>query len=183
MALTTIPLPFGMRDIRLTPFTTAAAVAYGTPVDLPYGRTLSWTENEDFTELRGDDRVVATHGSGPGAEWELESGGISFEAARVMLGGTITETGSTPNQKKTYDKLVTDEKPYFKIEGQAISDSGGDFHVIIWKAKVNDNVEGTLGDGEFFVTSASGIGIASTVPADLNKVWSMVQNETAVAIP
>lgn len=183
MALTTIPLPFGMRDIRITSFTTDAATAYGSSVDLPNSRTLKFTENEEFTVLRGDDRVVAAHGSGPVVEWELEGGGVSFEAVRALNGGTITETGTTPNQKKTYDKKVTDTRPYVKIEGQAISDSGGDFHLIIWKAKADSDITGTLADGEFFMTGASGTGLGSTVSADLDKAWSMVQNETAVAIP
>jgi len=176
-------LPFGLRDIRLTPFTTPAATAYGTPVDLPYSRTLSFSEVEEFEELRGDDRLVAVHGSGANVEWELESGGISLAAWSVLSGGAAIETGTTPNIKITYDKLVTTEKPYFKIEGQVISDSGGDVHCIIYKAKVNDALEGEFTDGSFFLTSASGLGIASTVAADLNKVYTFVQNETAVAIP
>lgn len=183
MALTTIPLPFGMRDIRLTPFTTPAATAYGTPVDLPNARTLAFTENEEATELRGDDRVVASHGSGPAVEWELESGGISFEAFKILSGATITESGTTPNQIKSMTKLVTQDRPYFKIEGQAISDSGGDFHMVIWKAKATGELGGSLGDQEFFLTSASGIGVGSTVAVDLDKAWTMVQNETVTAIP
>lgn len=176
-------LPFGLRDIRLTPFTTPAATAYGTAVDLPYARTLSFAEVEEFEELRGDDRLVAVHGAGANVEWELESGGISLAAWAVLSGGSAIETGVTPNIKITYDKLVTTEKPYFKIEGQVISDSGGDVHCIIYKAKVNDSLEGEFTDGSFFLTAASGLGLASTVAADLNKVYTFVQNESAVAIP
>lgn len=182
MALTTIALPYGIRDIQITPFTTAAATAEGTAVDLPYGRTLSFSEEEDFEELRGDDTLIAVHGQGPQVSWELESGGLSLESYKVMAGGTITETGTTPAQVKTFDKLNTDARPYFKIEGQAISDSGGDLHCIIYKAKVNDTLEGEFADGAFFLTSGSGVGIGSTVSADAGKIYSFVQNETAVAI-
>lgn len=184
MALTTIPLPYGMRDIKLTAYTTdAATVLAGTSVDLPSARTLSFVEAEDFNELRGDDKLQATHGSGPHVEWELEGGGVSFEAVKTMYGGTITETGVTPNQKKVLSKKVTDTRPYFKIEGQSISDSGGDFHLVIYRAKATDNLTGTLADGEFWLTGASGTGLPSLVTADLDKVWDWVQNETAVAIP
>lgn len=182
MALTTIPLPYGLRDVKITPYTTAAATTLGTSVDLPNARTLSFAETEDFEELRGDDKLVATHGSGPSVEWELEGGGVSFEAVKAMYGGTITETGTTPSQVKTYDKLVTDVRPYFKIEGQSISDSGGDFHPVIWKCKATDNLSGELGDGQFWLTGASGKGIASTLTGGVDKVWSWVQNETAAAI-
>lgn len=183
MPLNTHPLPFGLRDVRLTPFTTDAATAYGTGVDLPVARTFSFSDTEDFEELRGDDTVAASHGAGPVIEWELESGGLPFAAYKVMAGGTVGETGTTPNQIKTFSKLSTDARPYFKAEGQAISDSGGDVHGIVYKAKADGSLEGEFGNGAFFLTSASGKGYGSTVVATINKLYDFVQNETAVAIP
>lgn len=184
MALNTIPLPFGLRDVRLTNFTTDAATAYAASgIDFPNARTLAFSEVEEFSDLRGDDRLVASHGSGPNVEWELEGGGYSFEAVRGMYGGAIVESGTTPNQIKTLTKLVTHQRPYFKAEGQSISDSGGDVHMIIYRCKATGDLEGTFGDGEFLLTGASGKGYSSLVAADIDKVWAMVQNETAVAIP
>lgn len=182
MALGT-SLPYGIRDIKLTPFTDQAATAYDTTsVDLPNARTLSFSEEEDFEELRGDDRLVAVHGQGPQVSWELEGGGISLDAYAVMAGGAITESGTTPAQVRTFTKLSTDQRPYFKIEGQAISDSGGDLHCVIFKAKVNDTLDGEFGDGAFFLTHGSGVGIGSTVTADIDKVYEFVQNEQTAAI-
>lgn len=183
MPLNTIPTPYGLRDVRLTPYTDFTCTVLGTGVDLPYGRSLSFVETEEFSDLRGDDRLVATRGSGPNVEWELESGGVSFEAVAVMYGGTVSTTGVAPNQIKKLRKKVTDQRPYFKIEGQAISDSGGDMHIVIYRARATDNLEGELGDGEFFLTGASGKGLPSLVVADLDYVWDFVQNETATAIP
>jgi len=182
--LNTIPLPFGLRDVKITPYTDATAtVLAGSSIDLPNSRTLSFAEVEEFEDLRGDDSLVASHGSGPNVEWELEGGGVSFEVGAAMYGGTVSTTGSTPNQIKTWRKLVTDVRPYFKAEGQAISDSGGDFHIVIYRCKATDNLSGELGDGQFFLYGASGKGFKSLVPATLDRVWDFVQNETAVAIP
>lgn len=184
MALNTIPLPFGLRDVKLTPYTDATAtVLAGSSVDLPNSRTLSFAESEAFEDLRGDDRLAASHGSGPQVQWSLEGGGVSFEAVQVMYGGTVTTTGTTPNQIKTLRKLVTDVRPYFRIEGQVISDSGGDLHAVIYRAKATDNLSGDFADGSFFLTGASGVGMASLVPATLDRIWDFVQNETAVSIP
>ena len=169
-------LPYGLRDVKLTPY--LANGSLGTAVDLPVSQTLSFTEEEDFSELRGDDSLVATHGNGPSVSWDLEAGGISLEAYAVLAGGTVTTSGTTPAQIKRYNKKSTGERPYFKIEGQVISDSGGDLHCIIWKAKVNGSIEGEFTDGEFFVTSASGIGVAD---AD-GDLYDFVQNETVTAI-
>lgn len=182
MPLTTIPIPYGLRDVKLVGFTTAAATAYNTPtIDLPYARTFSFSETEDFEDLRGDDVVVTTRGSGPGVDWELEGGAVSLEAVQVMYGGTITSTGTTPAQKKVLSKKQTDSRPYFKAEGQVISDSGGDLHAVVYKCRATGDLDGEFGDGEYFLTGASGRGIGSTVVADVDKVWDFVQNETAVA--
>lgn len=178
------PLPFGLRDIRVTGYTDATATTLqASGVDFPNARTLTFAETEEFEELRGDDQVVASHGSGPGVEWELEGGGLPFEAIAVMYGNTVQETGVAPNRVKTMDKTVDQVRPYFQIEGQSISDNGGDVHGIIYRAKATGNLAGEFADGAFFLTGASGIGLPSLMAASLKRVYRFVQNETVTAIP
>lgn len=176
MALANNVLPFGLRDVKLTPYDDAGAL--GTAVDLPASQTFSFTESEDFEELRGDDGVIAIRGKGASVEWSLEAGGISFEAWKVLAGGTITSSGTTPALKKSFKKNVGDVRPYFKAEGQSISDSGGDFHGVVFKARASDSLEGEQADGEWWVSSASGQGI----PNATGDLYEFIQNETAVAI-
>jgi hypothetical protein len=183
MALNTIPLPYGLREIKITPFTDATNTAYAaSSIKLPNAQTMTWTENEDFEELRGDDALQATHGKGPQVDWDLESGGLSFEAYAAIAGGTVSTTGVTPNQVKTYSKLTTDQRPYFKVEGRAISDSGGDVHTVIYRCKSTGDLKGEFKDGAFMVPASSGSGLGSQVVATLNKLYDFVQNETATAI-
>lgn len=182
MPLNTHPLPFGLRDVKLKSVN-ASTGALGTAIDLPVARTFSFSDSEDFETLQGDDVTVASHGNGPTVGWELESGGLPFEAFQVMAGGTVTTTGTTPNQKKVFSKLTTDTRPYFQAEGQAISDSGGDVHGVVYRCKADGDLEGEMGNGAFWLTSASGTGFGDTVGASpTNKLYDFVQNETAVAI-
>jgi len=181
MALTTIPLPYGLRKVRITPYTDAAGTTLGTPIDLPYGRTFSFSEAEDFEELRGDDKVITTRGKGAAIEWELEGGGLPLDAVKAMYGGAIVETGTTPNQIKTFQKKVTDARPFFKVEGQAISDSGGDLHAVIYKCRATGNLEGEMGDGAFWLTGASGAGLPATLSGKTDVLYEFVQNETVTA--
>lgn len=174
-------LPFGMRDAKVTPLGADGSTP-GTAVDLPIARHLNWAEAEDSNELRGDDKVVAVHGSGATVEWELESGGIPMEALAAMTGGVVTTTGTTPAIVKRFKKKVTDQRPYFKIEGQAISDSGGDVHSLIYKAKVTENIEGNFEDNEFFVTTAGGKGYPSTETGQIDVLYDFIHNETITAI-
>lgn len=170
-------LPYGLRDVKLTPI--ASDGTEGTPVDLPNARTFSFEENEDFEELRGDDRVVANRGQGASVGWELESGGISLEAYVVLNGGEVVEDGVEPNTSRTYTKKATDSKPRFKVEGQAISESGGDFHVVLHNCKATEGVEGELADGAFWLTGASGTAIADPTS---EIIYEFVENDTETSI-
>jgi hypothetical protein len=180
-----IALPFGLRQVKITPYTDATAtVLAASSIQLPNSRTLSFAEAEEFEELRGDDSLVATHGAGPQVTWSLEAGGYSFEAVQAMYGGTITSTGTTPNRIKKFAKLQTDQRPYFKIEGQVISDSGGDLHCVIFRAKATDDFAGEFADGSFFLTGAGGQGLKCLIAgADIGKVYEFTQNETITSIP
>jgi hypothetical protein len=182
MALADRALPYGLRDVKLIELNATGTAEVGAPVDLPVSRTLSFSESEESQELRGDDSVVSTRGSGPTMDWDLEAGGIKLEAYRIMAGGTIVTTGSSPNLKKTYTKKTTDGRPYFKIRGRAINDNGGDLHAIIYRAKVEGTIEGSMGDQEFWITSCSGRGFGSFEASHLDKVYEWVHNETAEEI-
>lgn len=177
MPLTTIPLPYGLREVKVAVL--GANDAPGTGVKFPNARTMSFAEAESFEELRGDDGVVAVHGNGATVDWELEGGGFSFDAVKAMYGGTLTDTGTTPAQKRVLSKKDTDQRPYFKAEGQAISDSGGDFHVTLFKCRCTGELSGTLADGAFWLTGASGRAIARSTD---RVIYEITQNETAVAI-
>lgn len=183
MAISDYAIPFGLRDIKLIPYTDLTATTLGASlVDLPVSRTLSFSEAEEFQDLRGDDELITSHGSGPSVEWELEAGGISLEALVVMNGGTLTTSGVSPNVIKRYRKRTSDQKPFFAMIGQAISDSGGDLHCVIYRAKVTENIEGEFGDQQFFLTSASGKGFGSRRTGEVGVVYDFVHHETITAI-
>ena len=58
-------LPYGVRDLKLTQYLDALGMVLGpTSVDLPYIQTLNFTEAEEFSELRGDDKLITTRGRG-----------------------------------------------------------------------------------------------------------------------
>jgi len=174
----TTALPYGLRDVKLWPLN-AATGGLGTVVDLPYMQTFSFSEAEEYSELRGDDSLVATRGRGANIEWELESGGISLEAYVCINGGSLVITGTGITEVKTYHKRSTDSRPNFRVEGQAMSESGGDFHVVIYNCKANDALEGELADGEFWISTASGVGMPL---GDDNDLYEFIQNATSSAI-
>jgi hypothetical protein len=182
-------LPYGIRDVKLLQYTTLAADVFGSSlVDLPNARTFQFNDTEEYSELRGDDKLVTSHGQGAQGEWELEGGGISFAAHAILVGGQVVETGITPNQRRRFRKLATDQRPFFVALGQSISDSGGDMHAIMWCCRSTGNAEGTLADTEFLTPTISGTGFPCRVNGNvaglpiLDAVYDFVQNETITAL-
>lgn len=171
------PLPFGLREVQLTPIANDGTL--GTAVKLPNARTFSFSEAEDFEELRGDDGLVAVHGMGAAVDWELEGGGLSFEAVQVMYGGTITETGVDPDIEKTFTKKGKDQRPYFQVEGRAISDSGGDVVGLLFRCRCTGELSGEMADGAFWLTGASGRAMPKE---DTDELYSFEQRPTAAEL-
>ena len=176
-------LPFGIRDTKVTSYTNDAATTLSaTPMDYPNARTLSFSEAEDFEELRGDDQLIAIRGMGAQVEWEMEHGGVHLAVYKAMAGGALVTSGVTPETVTKYTKKVTDVRPYFKSEGQAINDDGGDFHTLLYKSRASDSLEGELADGSFWLTSASGAALPAGITGLEDVLYEFIVNETAVDI-
>ena len=171
-------LPYGLRDLKVGPYTVSTGVV-GVLVDLPNAQTLSFAEKEEFQTLRGDDKDVAKRGAGPSVDWSLEAGGITFAALVIFNGGTVTTSGTGSTKKDVYAKTASDSRPDFYCEGQAISESGGDFHTVLRRCKADGGFEGELKDGEFLVTKASGTAFADFT----NRLYEFVENATAIPTP
>lgn len=175
-------LPYGLRDVKFTPYADPSGTTLGSTVlDLPNSRTLSFSETEDFEELRGDDRSVTTRGKGAIVEWDLEAGGLSLDVWKCLSGGVITDSGTSPNKKRVYRKLGRQNRPWFLTEGQVISDSGGDVHAILYRCRATDKLEGSFEDGSFFLTSGSGQALP-LLSDTADVLYDIVQNETAAPI-
>lgn len=172
-------LPYGLRDVKVASLSPAGVL--GTLVDLPNAQTLEFTETTSSQELRGDDQIVAQRTAVDAVEWTLASGGINFEAMKVIAGGTITQTGTTPNIQKRWRRMGGEGYPDFYAEGQAMSESGGDHHTVIHRAKAT-TISGTHQDQEFWVSNAEGNGIATIEAENIGAVWDMVQNESPTDI-
>lgn len=180
MTLPSPSLPFGLRDVKVYPIDDEGNIGAG--VDLPAAQTFSFKEAETFEVLKGDDLSLASHGGGPTVSWELESGGISMEAYQVIMGGTITTSGTEPNLVKTYTKGALDQKPYFQVEGQAISDSGGDFHAVVYRCKADGGFDGSMANSKFWVSKATGTGFGNVQTGGDLTLYEFVQNEAVTAI-
>lgn len=175
-------LPYGVRDIKLTQYTDAVGTVLDTTsVDLPYIQTLNFTEAEEFQELRGDDKVITTRGRGSQVNWSLEAGGISTAAWAVITGGSVTETGVSPDRTVELRKKATTSRPFFRIDGRVISDSGGDVLVRIYRCRATGDVQANFQNGEFQTSSISGVGLPLLDDTD-DYIYSIFRRETTASL-
>ena len=175
-------LPYGVRDLKLTQYTDAVGTTLNTTsVDLPYIQTLNFTEAEEFQELRGDDKLITTRGRGAQVNWSLESGGLPVPAWAVMTGGSITATGTTPNRVSELRKSATAARPFFRIDGRVISDTGGDVLVRIYRCRATGDIQANFAGGEFTTSQISGVGLP--LLDDTNDlIYSIFRRETGATL-
>lgn len=175
-------LPYGVRDIKLTQYLDALGMVLGTTsVDLPYIQTLNFTEAEEFAELRGDDKVITTRGRGSMVNWDLEAGGLATASWAVFTGGSVIARGLAPNRTIELQKKATQSRPWFRIDGKIISDSGGDILVRIYRCRANGDIRSDFADGAFTTTNVTGVGYP--LLDDTNDlIYSIFRRETSAAL-
>lgn len=179
MALGDYALPFGLRQVKLVPLDDAGEEITASAKFLPASRTFSFGETEEFETLQGDDRTVASHGSGPTTSWDLEGGGISLDVWKILSGGTIVSSGTTPAAVRTFTKKTSDSRPYFNVYGRSISDNGGDFGMVCFRCKADGDLEAELSNGSFQLTTASGTGFGNLTD---EKLYDFIHSETATPL-
>lgn len=162
-------MAFGIRQIAL--YDAAGA----NKVLLPAALMLHVTPLLETARFTADGKLVGAASFVAGADWELETGGISLEALARLTGDTTALVGSTPNRTLTLSSAAGDAMPYVRISGRAVSDVG-DVVCRLYRCKV-EALEGTFRDGEFWVTYAQGVAVS-----DGTRVFEFVQQETAAAL-
>jgi hypothetical protein len=180
MTGTTLPnaLPYGIKQLMLTPYQDAqgsilATVSYPMPVAM----TLGFSETEQFDELRGDDILVAVHGRGPQVDWSLEAGGMPINCWSIITGGMVIAEGVAPNRRIRLLKSADNMRPYFRIDGRIISDSGGNVVARIYRAKANGRIQADHRGGSFQTSAIDGIGMP-LVNDSGRWLYEIIQNES-----
>ena len=172
-------LPYGVRDCKITQYADSGGTALGTTsVDVPIMQHLNFTEAEEFTELRGDDRVITTRGKGSEVHGDIESGGLPIGVWAVITGGSVVSTGLSPNRIIELQKRATTARPFWRVDGKIISDSGGDVLVRIYRCRANGDIQANFQDGDFQTSQIAFVGLP--LMDDTNDlIYSIFRRETS----
>jgi len=182
MAVDTI-YAVGLRDVQVYPITDLSTPTYGSGVDMPAAATMEVSGTFSEVIAEGDDVIVTQHALPNGAEWTLEaSTGLSLPVLEVLLGGTASDSGSTPNEVSYWDFTGDNEVPWFGFIGKAIdSETGGDTHCQVFKAKVTSGPGGAFAYNSFKPINWSGRALGG--PYTGSPIFRVLNHETATDIP
>ena len=128
--------------LLLTDVTTAPTYT-GTLTDIPGIASLSMEPNINANELKGDAMVIAKKGNTDKFTFSATYGRISLDGLVIFLGGTVTDTGVTPNQTAKWSIGGVNSLPYFKALAQILQAEVSAVNITAWKSQVTG---GTLLD-------------------------------------
>ena len=174
--------PFGARDMKIFS-RTAATPTYGTGVDVGCFVKLEWEPQVTEKLLEGDDVICAVASQFEGIEVNVEHGGFPLPVYALMIGHTLTDSGTTPNEATIMNLKVNDVRPYFGFIATAFGTEGGPVMIIGYKHKLTDGAGSALEKGEFMMGEHTWVGIPSdydsvTVLRAINMEWQLAISTT-----
>lgn len=187
MPLSRVTKLYSVQDCKISPLTADPAsgtATYGTPIDVPGIQTLEITGDVEVKRLRGDNGPLASNSAITNISVAANYAKLSLDVLKTIIGGTVTDTGTTPAQKSSWDLSATDATlPPFKIEGvtppNGVDIIGGDLHWVLYKCTLSAFPNLGFAQEDFRIASFS----ASCDPLISTGKWiSAVLNETAAAI-
>ncbi len=170
--------PYGLSRIWITGYVdTDGTILANTSYRLPIARTMAFSENEDSDTLDGDDKAaVAIQGKGATVSGTLEAGGIDMMCLSIISGAQLIESGIEPNVKRVLRKRSSAPRGYFRAEGQAISNGGGDNVLRVFRCKANGKISFDMKYGTFVIPSIDFMG--TPMPGDTDDyAWELEYNQ------
>lgn len=165
---------YGLRDIKIT------NIGGTTQEDLGAAVSAEFVPEVQGGLLPGDDAIKAilsfiTHGT-----LKMSAGQYSSAAVAIMLGITLSTSGSSPSEVTELQIDEGQRLPYFKVYAQAYDEETGDLHLLMAKVKITAMPGlSKLANGEWRMTEFE----AACIDNGTNGVVELIQHETATAVP
>jgi hypothetical protein len=188
MPISRVTKLYSVQDAKISLLTADPAggsPTYGTPIDVPGIQTMEISGSIEIKRLRGDNGPLASNSSITDVSVAVNHAKLSLDVLAAIVGGAVTDSGTTPAQTSTWDLSADDATlPPFKLEGvtppNGVDIVGGDLHWVLWKCTLSAFPNLGFSQEDFRIASFS----AAADPLLSTGKWiSAVINETAVPIP
>lgn len=137
-------IAFDVEKFMVYPFTTTdvnggASPTYGTGVQVQGIQSVNLDPEIVSADLKGDGgQIISRQGRVTGYQLQAQYGRIGLDALAVMVGGTVSDTGTGASEVAEWDMLGDNILPFFKCEFDiATTDNGvADLHVVLYKCQL-----------------------------------------------
>lgn len=175
-----------LSDIKIAQLLTddGSATTYGSTKDMPGAMKIQVSPKADTKQLRGDSMLIDVYTKIIEVELDVECSLFNLDALPILMGGTVSDSGTTPNQITKFSLTSANATPgYFKIEGQwtYVNIGVGDAHIVLYKCKITDAPSFEISDasGNFGTLKFKAVAL----PTIFNGNWHDITiNETKTAI-
>lgn len=178
---------FNFQDAKVYPLLTdppGGTATYGTGIDVPGVQALEVSGDIETKELRGDGGLLDVFSVLKNVKAKLGYAKESLDLFATWLGGAVVDSGTTPNQKATWDLTGDSTVKNWKIEGACPASGvdlvGGDLHVTFWKSVLASFPGSGFAQEDYQLQS---VDFATTPLLATGKKWmTVVLQETASVI-
>lgn len=184
MPISHVTKVFAASDAKVFPLTADPAggsPTYGTGIDVPGLKTVTIEGDVNSVELRGDNTLLDAASNLSNITVSMEFAKTSLDLLAAWFAATVTDSGTTPNQKSTWTLLGTTGLAYFGLSAKAVGADvlTGDVQFNVNKAILSSFPEMGLEEEDYKTSSVE----FKAMPLLSNNKWlSIVLNETAGAL-
>lgn len=186
MPLSHVSKLYAVSDSKIAKVTAdpaGGATTYGASTDVPGIKEMSIGGNVNTVELRGDNSLLDQNSTLGNITVSVTHAKLSLDVLAIMLGGTVTDSGTTPNQIASWLLKNTDAFSYFSLEGKTPTAGAdtptGDAHFKLHKCILTSFPD--MGHAEEDYRIVSFEAVAVPLISNGNHI-TVTLNETAVAI-
>lgn len=187
MPISRVTKLYAVSDAKIAPLLSDPAggtPSYGAGIDVPGIKSMEISGDVEVRELRGDNTLLDSDSTLTNVTVSFPHAKLSLDVMVALLGGDVTDAGTTPSQTTTWD-LGSDAKPMpFRLIGKTPTGGGdqisGDVHFTLHKCILSSFPGLGLAEEDYrtIETEARAVPLIST-----GKWISVGIHETAVAIP
>lgn len=184
MVLSHVTKVFAAKDAKVFPLTADPAggsPTYGTGIDVPGLKTVTIGGDINSAELRGDNQRLDSQSTLGGITVSMEFAKTSLDLLAAFFSNTITDSGTTPNQKSLWSLLGTTGLGYVGMTCQAVGADTitGDVQFSVHKMMLSSFPEMGLEEEDYKTASVE----FDASPLLSNSKWlTVVVNETTAAV-
>lgn len=184
MALSHVTKVFAVKTAKIYAVTkdvAAAATTYASGIQVVGMQELMVTETWKEAYLRGDNTLLDYETTRDTIKLTIKHSKLNFDVVSILTGSTVADSGTTPNQQTKNTYATADTPGFWKLDAEcvAVDGTGGDYHVIIGKAKIGGSRAFGLAEEDFEKFQFEAVAVP---PLGTGSVWYQeVLNETAAA--